>query len=198
MAYISSPAAAMSYSSAKQPSLKFTGLAANVLRINRRQNQHYTPFFYFSNPAKFQHFRCNISWENESCKLKNLQTFVWLGVCIIPPVILANVCKFLNFSTYIFSADITPEMLKLCRITKVKVFFLVQVYVFNTVEPPVSGHPRDQGEVSAYGGVRKKSCTRGHITHQNKHFKTLRPLVTVSSIKGLLDVAFLLYCAYIL
>ena len=29
---------------------------------------------------------------------------------------------------------------------------------------------------------------------QNKHFKTLRPFVTVSSIKGLLDVAFLLYC----
>ena len=36
-----------------------------------------------------------------------------------------------NFSTYIFSADITPEMLKLCRVTKVKVFFLVLVYVFN-------------------------------------------------------------------
>ena len=29
------------------------------------------------------------------------------------------------------SADITPEMLKLCRITSVKVFFLVLVYVFN-------------------------------------------------------------------
>ena len=40
-------------------------------------------------------------------------------------------CKFLQFSTYIFSADITPEMLKLCRVTKVKVFFLVLVYVFN-------------------------------------------------------------------
>ena len=37
-----------------------------------------------------------------------------------------NICKF-----YIFSADITPEMLKLCRFTKVKVFFLVLVYVFN-------------------------------------------------------------------
>ena len=38
-----------------------------------------------------------------------------------------------NFSilTYIFSADITPEMLKLCRVTKVKVLFLVLVYVFN-------------------------------------------------------------------
>ena len=32
---------------------------------------------------------------------------------------------------YIFSADITPEMLKLCRVTKVKAFFLVLVYVFN-------------------------------------------------------------------
>ena len=29
------------------------------------------------------------------------------------------------------SADITPEMLKLCRVTKVRVFFLVLVYVFN-------------------------------------------------------------------
>ena len=28
-----------------------------------------------------------------------------------------------------FSADITPEMVKLCRVTKVKVFFLVLVYV---------------------------------------------------------------------
>ena len=39
-----------------------------------------------------------------------------------------NVCK---FSTYVFSADITPEMLKLGRLTKVKVFFLVLVYIFN-------------------------------------------------------------------
>ena len=30
-----------------------------------------------------------------------------------------------------FSADITPEMLKLCRVTKVKVLFLVLVDVFN-------------------------------------------------------------------
>ena len=41
--------------------------------------------------------------------------------------------RFLNFqfSTYIFSANITPEMLKLCRVTKVKVFFLVLIDVFN-------------------------------------------------------------------
>ena len=38
---------------------------------------------------------------------------------------------FFQFSTYIFSADNSPEMLKLCRVTKVKVFFLVLVYVFN-------------------------------------------------------------------
>ena len=36
-----------------------------------------------------------------------------------------------QFSTYIFSADITPEVPKLFRVTKVKVFFLVLVYVFN-------------------------------------------------------------------
>ena len=42
-----------------------------------------------------------------------------------------NVCKFLFFfSTYIFSADITPDMLKLCRVTN-KVLFLVLVCVFN-------------------------------------------------------------------
>ena len=42
-----------------------------------------------------------------------------------------NVCNFFQFSTYIFSADITPEMLKLGRVTKVKEFFLVLAYVFN-------------------------------------------------------------------
>ena len=42
-----------------------------------------------------------------------------------------NVCNFFQFSTYIFSFDITLEMLKLCRVTKVNVFFLVLVYVFN-------------------------------------------------------------------
>ena len=42
-----------------------------------------------------------------------------------------NVCNFFQFSTYIFSADSTPEMLKLGWVTKVKVFLLVLVYVFN-------------------------------------------------------------------
>ena len=41
----------------------------------------------------------------------------------------SNIC--LQFSTYIFAANITPEMLKLCSVTKVKVFFLLLVYVFN-------------------------------------------------------------------
>ena len=35
------------------------------------------------------------------------------------------------FSLIFFSTDIKPEMLKLGRVTKVKVFFLVLVYVFN-------------------------------------------------------------------
>ena len=39
-----------------------------------------------------------------------------------------NICNFFNFQ---LTADITPEMLKLCRVTKEKVFFLVLVYVFN-------------------------------------------------------------------
>ena len=36
-----------------------------------------------------------------------------------------------SHTTYIFSADITPEVLKLCRFSKVKVLLLVLVYVFN-------------------------------------------------------------------
>ena len=36
-----------------------------------------------------------------------------------------------QFSTSMFLADITPEMLKLCRFTKVKAFFLVLVDVFS-------------------------------------------------------------------
>ena len=39
-----------------------------------------------------------------------------------------NVCK---FSTYFFSADISPEMLKLGRVTKLNVLFLVLVFIFN-------------------------------------------------------------------
>ena len=39
--------------------------------------------------------------------------------------------KIEKFTTHIFSADITPEMLKLGRVTKVKVLLLVLVYVFN-------------------------------------------------------------------
>ena len=39
--------------------------------------------------------------------------------------------QILQFSTYIFSAVISPEMLKLGRVTKVKVHFLLLVFVFN-------------------------------------------------------------------
>ena len=53
--------------------------------------QHVKEKLYFSNPAKFQHFRCNTSWENVSWKLTNLQTFV-----LYPSH--TNVCKFFNFS----------------------------------------------------------------------------------------------------
>ena len=42
-----------------------------------------------------------------------------------------NVCKFFIFQlTLFFSADITPDMLKLCRVTKVKGLFVVLVYIF--------------------------------------------------------------------
>ena len=39
--------------------------------------------------------------------------------------------QILQFSSYIFSADISSEMLKLGRVTKVKVLFLVLVFVFS-------------------------------------------------------------------
>ena len=42
-----------------------------------------------------------------------------------------NVCKLFNFQHTFFSADISPEMLKVGRVTKGKVFFLVLVFVFN-------------------------------------------------------------------
>ena len=43
-----------------------------------------------------------------------------------------NVCKCFNFQhTFSSSADISPGMLKLGRVTKLKVLFLVLVYVFN-------------------------------------------------------------------
>ena len=42
-----------------------------------------------------------------------------------------NVSKFFIFQLTFLSADITPDMLKLCWVTKVKVLFLVLVYVFN-------------------------------------------------------------------
>ena len=81
------------------------------------------PLLIISNPAKFHCISCYISWENVSWNLTTFQTFVWLGVYAIPQII--------HFSTYIFSADITPDMPKLCRVTKVKVFFLFLVLVFN-------------------------------------------------------------------
>ena len=45
-----------------------------------------------------------------------------------------NVCKFFNFQ-HTFSQLILflPEMLKLGRVTKVKVLFLVPVFVFNFI-----------------------------------------------------------------
>ena len=103
----------------------------NELKLNWMKNwyQHWKEHLYFSNLAKFQHIRCCISLGNVGWNLTNLQTFVWLGVYFIPPVIQTSVN--FSFSTYIFSADITPDKLKLCRVTKVKVLFLVLVYVSN-------------------------------------------------------------------
>ena len=73
---------------------------------------------------------------------KNTFTFVTLPSFSISGEKITDVCMthytpviqrsvIFQFSTYIFSADITPEMLKLGRVTKVKLFFLVLVYIFD-------------------------------------------------------------------
>ena len=56
-------------------------------------------------------------------KVEKIADVCMTGECI-PSVIQTSVI-FFQFSTYIFSADITPEMLKLGRVTKAKMFFLV-------------------------------------------------------------------------
>ena len=62
----------------------------------------------------------------------NLKIVKFTDVCMTGSIMHTpshtDVCK---FSTYIFSADIPPEFLKLGRVTKVKVLFLVLVFVFD-------------------------------------------------------------------
>ena len=55
-----------------------------------------------------------------------------------------------QFSTYIFLADITPEMLKLRMVTKVKVFSLVLVYVFNFDLFEISAAILEKGPLDTY------------------------------------------------
>ena len=114
-----------------RPFSKMAATNLNELKLNWMKNwyQHWNEHLYFSHLTKFQHIRCYISLGNVRWNLTNLQTFVWLGVYVIPSVIQTSIN--FDFSTYIFSADIKPDMLKLCRVTKVKVLFLVLVYVLN-------------------------------------------------------------------
>ena len=132
-----------------RPFSKMAAKNSIKLKLAKIKNtyHHQIEHLYFSDPVKFQHFRCNVSCENVGWKLRNLQTFVWLGVCSVPPVIQTSV----NFSIFNlhFSADITPEMLKLCRVTKVKVFFLVMVYVFNFDLFEFSGAVLEKGLLQA-------------------------------------------------
>ena len=67
------------------------------------------------------------------CKLK-IKLHDWPGVseyALYPQLYRQMSVNFSIFDLHIFSADIAPETLKLCRVTKVKVFFLVLVYVFD-------------------------------------------------------------------
>ena len=69
----------------------------------------------------FAYFYRSTTWFTDVCMT---------GVSIIPPVIQTSV-NFSIFNLQFLSCDITPEMLKLYRVTKVNVFFQVLVYVFN-------------------------------------------------------------------
>ena len=60
-------------------------------------------------------------------KIEKLQDVCMTGGIMHTPSH-TNVCKFL---TYIFLADISPVMLKLGRVTKFKMLFLVLVFVSN-------------------------------------------------------------------
>ena len=64
----------------------------------------------------------------EKMHVENLK--IYRRLYDMPPVIQTSV-NFTIFSTYIFSADISPELMKLGRVTNVKLLFLVLVIVFN-------------------------------------------------------------------
>ena len=68
------------YSSTNRPFSKMAAENSNKWKFKMYTSNRNDRHLYFSNPSKFQHSRCTISWENVSWKLKNLQTFVWLGV----------------------------------------------------------------------------------------------------------------------
>ena len=83
----------------------FSKMAAtdlNELKLNWMKNwyQHWKEHLYFSNLAKFQRIRCYISQGNVRWNLTNLQTFVWLGVYVIPPVTQTSVNIFIFHFTY--------------------------------------------------------------------------------------------------
>ena len=93
-----------------RPFSKMTVTDLNELKLNWIKNwyQKQREHLYFSNPAKFQRIRCYISHT----PVRHTPNHT-------------NVCTCFNFS-----ADITPDMPKLCRVTKVKVLFLFLVVVF--------------------------------------------------------------------
>ena len=72
------------------------------------------------------------------------------------------------FLSYIFSADIIPEMVKLGRGTEVKVFFPVLVYVFNFDLFKFSTAILEKGLL-----LRKGNCQ-----NINEYFKVIAPRVT--------------------
>ena len=86
------------HSSLNRPFSKMAATDLNELKLNWMKNwyQHWKEHLYFSNLAKFRHIRCYISLGNVRWNSTNLQTFVWLGVYVILPVIQTSV----NFSFF--------------------------------------------------------------------------------------------------
>ena len=77
---------------------------SNKLKLAKINNVYQDPkeHLYISNPATFQYFRCNISLENESWKLKN-----FTDVCMT-----GGIVYIFNFDLFEFSGDAsrTPEL----------------------------------------------------------------------------------------
>ena len=83
-----------------RPLCKMADDNSNKLKLAKTKNiyRHCKEHLYFSNPVRFQHFRCYISWENVKCKRLKIEKItdvfmIWLGVWCICLVIQTSVMR---------------------------------------------------------------------------------------------------------